>query len=135
VKAIRPKPEIEAPNGWQEAFRSNMTRVSFQLMLTRAMLEFLCACADDVHWDRTRYGTLGYLDNWIATEHALTKRGLIVRKPPQPVGKGKRADGFLSPPWELTPAGLAVVELLKVGGLFIEAREAADRIAARKGRM
>jgi hypothetical protein len=135
-KTIRPKPDIDQPADWVEAFRSQMTRVSFQLMLTRPMLEFLCACADDVHWDRSRYGSLGYMDNWIATEFALTRRGLVVRRPPQVV-KSIRHDhaGFVPPPWELTPAGRAVVDLLKVGGLFIPAQEVADRAAARKGRL
>lgn len=115
---------------WQEKFKSQMTRVSFELKLTRAMLEFLCAASDDVYWDRAAFGGLHYPDNWLATEYALTKRGLIVRRPPIEV-KGRTVG---SPPWELTPAGHAAIELLKVGGLFIEAQKAADRFAARKGK-
>jgi hypothetical protein len=117
---------------WQDAFRSQMTRVTFQLMLTRAMLEFLCATSSDVHWDRRSFGHLGYSDNWMATERALTKRGLIKRKPPTPV---KRESNGLPPPWELTPVGVAVVEMLKIGGLYIEAQEAADKLQKRKGRL
>jgi hypothetical protein len=114
---------------WQEAFRSQMTRVTFNLTLTRAMLEFLCAASENVQWDRRAFGHLGYADNWIATERALTKRGLIQRKPPQKVESG------MPPPWELTPVGVATVEMLKVGGLYIQAQEAADKIQKRKGRM
>ena len=123
---------IERPD-WQDAFRSQMTRVTFNLMLTRPMLEFLCAASDDVHWDRTAFGHLGYSDNWIATERALTKRGLIIRKPPQNVKK--TGDNRLPPPWEVTPVGRAVVEMLKVGGLYIEAQAAADKLQKRKGRL
>lgn len=116
---------------WQDAFRSQMTRVTFNLMLTRPMLEFLCAAAEDVHWDRQAFGHLGYSDNWMATERALTKRGLVVRGKPRKVNQ----DGRLPPPWELTPVGAAVVEMLKVGGLYIEAQAAADKLQARKERL
>ena len=117
---------------WQERFQSNTTRVAFTLSLTQAMLEFLCACSDDVYWDRRKYRTLLYPDNWIATEHGLVRRGLVKRKPPKLVEK-QRTNEFSRPPWELTPAGRAVVELLKVGGIFIEAEAARDKLSKRKG--
>jgi len=115
---------------WQDKFKSQMTRVSFQLALSRPMLEFLCACADDVYWDRRAFGSLHYPDNWFATEHALIKRGLIERKPPHLV----KQKTFGKPPWELTPAGIVLIELLKIGGLYIEAHEAQRRFLARPGR-
>jgi len=114
---------------WQDAFKSCMTRVMFELKLTRAMLEFLCAISVDVHWDRRAFGGLTYPDNWIATERALEKRGLIQRKPPREVSK------LTGPPWLLTPVGVSVVEMLKVGGLFIEAETAKKQLAARRGRL
>ena len=117
-------------SNWQDAFKSNTTRVRFVLSLTRPMLEFLCAASAGVYWDRRAFGGLTYPDNWIATEHGLTKRGLITRLPPQPTKNGQQP-----PPWSLTPAGEKVIELLKVGGLFIDAREAVDRMTKRKGRL
>lgn len=113
---------------WQERFQSNVTRVRFEINLTRPMMEMLCACADDVMWDRAKFGGITFPDNWIATEFALTKRGLLERKPPRPVGDN-------TPPFRLTPAGVALVELMKVGGLFIPAEEAARKMRGRKGRM
>lgn len=118
---------------WQEAFRSCQTRVMFELKLSRAMLEFLCAASDDVYWDRGTFGGLLYPDNWVTVERALTKRGLIERKPPSEVGWKKENKGWVQP-WKLTPVGLVVVEMLKVGGLFLEAEEARQKMAARKGR-
>lgn len=113
---------------WKDAFRSNCTRVRFVINLTRPMLEFLCAASDDVYWDRRAYGGLTFPDNWYSTEHALVKRGLIERKPPQLV------KGYSAPPWRLTPAGVALVELLKIGGIYIEAHEAVVKMSSRKGR-
>jgi hypothetical protein len=37
--------------------------------------------------------------------------------------------------WELTPAGAAVVELLKLAGLFVEADAAIEKKAKGKGRL
>lgn len=126
------------PNEWQDAFKSYSTRIGFNMQLTRPMLEFLCACADDVYWDRVRFGSIFFPDNWFSTEHALRKRGLVVRKPPQEVAK-RSAEAIRGvdqrPPWELTPAGRALVELLKVGGLFIPAEQATQKMSARKGRL
>lgn len=117
-------------NDWRDRFKSNMTRVTFTLSLTRAMLEFLCAASDDVYWDRRAFGGLGYPDNFLATEHALMRRGLLVRLPPREV----TGRNISAPPWSLTPAGVQVVQLLKVGGIYIEAEEARQRFASRKGR-
>lgn len=98
------------------------------------MMEYLCALSDDVHWDRRRYHTIFYPDNFLATQHALERRGLIQRKSPRLIKKDDNKD-----PWSvtfqmLTPAGISVVEMLKVGGLFIEAEEAAKKLSKRKGR-
>jgi len=127
---------------WQDAFKSYSTKVGFNLQLTRPMLEFLCACSDDVYWDRAAYGSIFFPDNWIATEHALMKRGLVVRKPPQVVEQQRKAADKLAgrgnglpPPWALTPAGHAVIDLLKVGGLYLSADAATKKMAARKGRL
>jgi hypothetical protein len=119
--------KVTDSDGWQDRFRSNVTRVRFVINLTRPMMEMLCACSDDVSWDRRRFGGITFPDNWISTEHALTTRGLLERKPPRPVTDS-------SPPFKLTPAGEALVELMKVGGIFIPAREAVERASARKGR-
>lgn len=114
-------------SAWRDAFKSNLTRVSFDLKLTRQMLEFLCASSDGVHWDRRAFGNLHEPDNWFATEKALIKRGLLERIP-----RGEQKRDLI--PWRVTPAGAALVELLKVGGLFIEAEEARAKFGSRKGR-
>lgn len=114
---------------WQEHFQGCMTRISFKLLLSRPMMEMLCATSDDVYWDRARYGGMFEPDNFLGTERALVNRGLIVRKL-----RLKNKEDIGRPPYELTPAGLAVVELLKVGGLFLEAEEANKRMKKRKGR-
>lgn len=112
---------------WKDAFKSCMTRVMFELKLSRAMLELLCAVSLDVSWDRRAFGGMLYPDNWLATERALSKRGLIVRKPPREVREA-------GPPWSLTPVGEAVVQMLKVGGLYVEPETAKAQLAARRGR-
>lgn len=120
------------PDAWRELFRSNTTRVGFKLILTQPMLEFLSAVAANCEWDRSRYGSLTIPDNFLATEYALTRRGLIVRKQPRP-GR-KYLDDHVRQYCELTPVGRAVVAMLKVGGLFIEPAAACERMAKRKGR-
>lgn len=119
--------KAQMPADWQDRFRSNVTRVRFEINLTRPMMEMLCACADDVQWDRAKFGGILFPDNWIATEFALTKRGLLERKPPRPVGDN-------TPPFTLTPAGMAMVELMKVGGIFMPAEAALAKMRGRKGR-
>lgn len=108
---------------WKDAFRAFSLKVGFNLHLTKSMLEMLCAIADNVVWDRGLYWKSSPApENWIATEMALEKRGLIVRRPRSENGpyfdeKRPRGEWSLS---VLTPAGKAVVEVLKVAGLFIE---------------
>lgn len=127
---------------WQEKFRAHSIKIGFALTLTRPMLEFLCAVADDVQWDRLLYfqtGGLGHPECSITTAHSLVKRGLIDKQPREDVAAkrkqkqreaNEKAGHFRALTWEeicqtshwvLTPAGRALVELLKVGGLFVEA--------------
>jgi hypothetical protein len=121
---------------WQSDFTRYAMRTTFQIHLTRPMLEMLCAVADDVVWDRgvlgaARTTTLGAPDNFIASAGALEKRGLIEKKQ-------HRAFENWSSVFEiksfhiLTPAGKAVVELLKVAGVFAEADNALERKARQK---
>jgi hypothetical protein len=128
---------IELPEDWKQRFKSSSIKVGFQLNLSRAMLEFLCAVADDCQWDRATFGELHYPDNWIATEGSLEKRGLIQRKDgPAREAAAKHNSDEINAAWKdgrdksdctyrnycrLTPAGAKVVELLKVSGLFVAA--------------
>jgi hypothetical protein len=118
---------------WKEQFRGYVMRTNFCIGLTRAQLQFLCAVADDVMWDRWNFGSVHIPDNFIASETALTKRGLIQRKS---TGKRKlkRWQNVyeLTHFCELTPAGVLVVELLKITGLFIESDHACERREASK---
>lgn len=69
--------------------------------------------------------------NFIASEGALTKRGLIERKKD---GRGHWKTGNvydITATCVLTPAGKLVVELLKITGLFIEQDNAIERKAAK----
>lgn len=121
----------ELPAEWKQRFKASSIKVGFQLHLSKSMLEFLCAVADDVSWDRATFGDIHYPDNWISTEGSLEKRGLIERKPDREHEEAgqhnyrelKRgvdyADCDMRNYCRLTPAGAAVVELLKVSGLFI----------------
>lgn len=105
---------------WKSAFQGHAMKSSFVLALTQPMLEFLCATADDVHWDRSLYSAqfgVARPNSWITASHALERRGLIERKRDRPATEAEMARSF----WDLTPAGAAVVELLKVAGIFIEA--------------
>lgn len=111
---------------WQEAFLGNTTRVGFNLKLSRPMMELLCATADSVYWDRAKYPGLYEPDNWISTERALKKRGLLRRLTVKETDKMRKEKKSILhvPPYALTPAGEAVVELLRIGGLFIQAEDA-----------
>ena len=95
------------------------------------MIEFLSAVADGVHWDRARYSSIHQPDNWLATEAALVKRGLVrsIRQDPSKKRKSKTGDFWADAGCncELTPAGKHVVELFKTVGLFIEAEGATIR--------
>lgn len=124
---------------WQGNFRSSCLRVGFGLCLTRAMCEFISAVADGVHWDRSVYGAASpFPDNFLATSRALVKRGLIRFKPEAEREAGRRRETKTSydlwswTQWELTPAGVHVVELLKLAGVFVEADMAIEK-KARKG--
>lgn len=129
---------------WQIKFQRNTNRTCFNLLLSRTMIEYLCAVAGDVYWDRHFYNTdrQHFPDNWIATERALLERGLIDEKPTvkayrsaekkhKKQGKYDYYDGWHIK-WDeacggsyhqkycLTPAGAALVELFKVAGMFVE---------------
>lgn len=118
---VRPGPD------WKANLRHSVLRVGFQLVLTRSMLEMLCAVADDVYWDRFFCHSLIVPDNWIATEVALERRGLIRRKTAKVIKEECREQTGFRSNCELTPAGSAVVELAKMSGLFIEADCAAAK--------
>jgi hypothetical protein len=118
-------------NTWKDNLKSYVMRTNFYLGLTRPQMEYLCAVADDVEWDRFRSGPQTPF-NFIASEGALEKRGLIERK------KGGRGHWRTENVYDitstcvLTPAGRLVVELLKITGLFIEQDNAIERKAAAK---
>jgi hypothetical protein len=116
---------------WKDNFKSYAMRTNFYLGLTRPQMEYLAAVADDVEWDRFRSGPQTPF-NFIASEGALTKRGLIERKKD---GRGAWKSGNvydITSTCVLTPAGRLVVELLKITGLFIEQDNAIERKAAKK---
>ena len=130
---MKPRATIPHPSAptWAENFRAATVRVGFVLSLSRAQLEFLCATADGVMWDRHVYRAVSVPDNWLASERALVKRGLIARIPEAEFDAKKYDDHG---PGEftctrLTPAGEAVVSLLKLAGLFVEADAAINRKA------
>jgi len=118
-------------NDWKSNFKSYVMRTNFYLGLTRPQMEYLCAVADDVEWDRFHSGPQSPF-NWIAAEGALTRRGLIERKKD---GRGRWVTGNvydIKSVCVLTPPGKLVVELLKITGLFIEQDNAIERKAAAK---
>lgn len=124
-------PAVKMPDLWADDFRRSTMRTSFMLTLTQSMLEYLSAVADDVEWDRRWYCSIHKPDNWAATEQALTKRGLVCRKTKEEqekfMAKWSRNEWKDRDEWRehnfcaLTPAGEAVVELMRVTGLFVEA--------------
>lgn len=114
---------------WLNNFKAFTLRPNFVLALSRSMTEYLCAVADDVSWDRATYGmrTIHAPDNWFSTSKSLLKRGLIVRKPQEEIeaaGRKYQASNWSADHsyscYDLTPAGKAVVNLLKITGMFIE---------------
>jgi len=115
-----------APEDWRAAFRSTVMRTGMCLALTQPMLEFLCATADGVVWDRGIHGatSLAKPDNFIVTGAALEKRGLIRRRPP---ARSTDDDDIRASVWETTEAGEAVVALLKSVGVFVEADAAIEK--------
>lgn len=107
-------------------------RTSFCLALTQPMLEFLCATAEGVHWDRRLYARLYGVakpDNWIASGGSLVKRGLIERLARPELASIGIMENISH--YRLTPAGVALVELLKVAGIFIESDAALEKRANR----
>lgn len=80
----KPKPSNVVPitPDWKSSFQSSAMKTSFCLALTQPMLEFLCATADGVHWDRRLYCRQwgnARPDSWIASSGGLIKRGLLER--------------------------------------------------------
>ncbi len=126
---------------WRDNFKQHSLKVGFVLSLSRAMVEFMSACADDVDWDRATWGaTLAYPDNFLATSRSLVKRGMIERK-----GQEFFEDKRKNPPktredlhsyscYILTPAGRHVVELLRFAGMFLEADAAILKKAKAKSK-
>ncbi len=108
---------VPAPN-WQDAFRSTVMRTGLHLALSQGMLEFLCATADGVLYDRFGTRAFGVGDNYLTIRRALEKRGLIRDR----VAKYK-SDGMQAHT-ELTEAGQHVIALLRCCGVFVEADNA-----------
>ena len=114
---------------WKDAFKSHNVRVGLNLQLSRAMLELLCAFAEDVHWDRSAFGGLHCPDSFIATSRSLVRRGLI-REDPRKLATKKNSMVRSMSLWSgstqysLTPAGRCVVDLLKSVGLFVDSDHA-----------
>jgi len=131
-KKASPRSTVKMPDrdDSAERFQRNTMKSSFVLGLSQAMMEFLCAVSEDTHWDRGRYSNLHAPDSWLSTSHALERRGLIRRKTQEQIDKMRESDFQDSRCfWELTKVGLAVVDLLKASGIFVEAEEASERKA------
>lgn len=118
----RSKPKtIPMPDAWRQQFRSATMQSNFMLGLTQPMLAFLSATADDVEWDRGSFNDLSAPNCRIATFRSLEKRGLVVWRTPEELDRlSEQCDPKEFSSCELTPAGRAVVELLKVAGVFVE---------------
>lgn len=120
----QPTNVVQLPPAWKSAFQGHAMRSSFCLALTQPMLEFLCATADGVHWDRRLYTQqwgIARPDNAIASSHALVKRGLIERLAQHQIEGHQVLEFLFHSHYRLTPAGEALVALLKVSGIFVEA--------------
>lgn len=122
---------------WQEALRKSSIRFGFQIQLTKAMLEMLCAVTDDVTWDRALFPSLHCPDNMTATQASLVKRGLIMKKSVAEVAAMSLKRETDKTMWEwchykLTPAGECVVQLIKLAGIFVEADVAIKKKARLK---
>jgi len=118
------EPREHKPVGdWREAFRNTVMRTGMHLSLTQPMLEFICATADGVQWDRMGASTLGRPDGFLVTAASLEKRGLVRRRV-----SSKTDDTICGAAFhELTDAGKCVVELLKSTGVFTEADLAIEK--------
>lgn len=103
---VRKAADITDPKA---AFRATAMKTGLALVLTQPMLEYLCAKADNVRWDRAFYwqeNGVARPDSHIQTAAALQKRGL------------------LDYDRKLTTIGHKVVDVLREAGVFIEADEA-----------
>jgi len=121
---------------WREHFKKSSMRIGFNLNLSKTMLEYLCATADGVQWDRSIYpGNIHVPDNWIACQNALVKRGLIERKTDEEFAKQYPDFHRRDTPrgewcrYKLTQAGELVVGLVIMCGLFHEADAAIEKKA------
>lgn len=130
---------VSLPPDWRLSFQRQAMRSSFCLSLSQPMLEFLCATADGVHWDRRLYHAqwgIAKPDNWLASSEALIKRGLVERLTRVELDAHASVVGMVqhmaTSHYRLTPAGTALVELLKVAGIFIEADMALERKATKR---
>lgn len=128
-------PHPQVAEQWKDRFRGFSMKIGFQLSLSKAMIQFLCATADGVQWDRDLFADCHQPDNWLASEGSLTKRGLIERIPAEEY-KPQHLRGCDGPRGEwsccrLTPAGQAVVGLLKLAGIFVEADAAINKKSRR----
>lgn len=127
---------IEKTPVWQDAFRSCAVKAGFHIGLSRAMVEFISAIADDVCWDRSKWGACApFPDNFLATSASLVKRGLVIIKPQEVRDRRKCPTDSTMWQWsnfELTPAGRHIVELLKIAGFFVEADAAIEKRGKKK---
>lgn len=130
---------IAMPGSWKEKFKDSAFKTNFQLYLSHSMVEYLCACSENVKWDRARYVSIHRPDNWIACEVALIRRGLVERKCPSEIqaelDAARKQSGGECEYWRvsscrLTPAGSALVELFKVTGVFVESDNVDETRAA-----
>lgn len=134
------RPEtVKFPETFKDDFRRTTFRTAFTLHLTQPMIEFLCAAADNVSWDRAVHEVnIHRPDNWVATSEALVKRGLLIRKPREETDKDfekrhKENRIYESSYYRLTPAGDAIVTLFKVTGVFVEADAAITKRTRKRG--
>lgn len=122
---------------WKDNLRTHSLRVGFQLSLTRPQIEMISAIADDVSWDRHYGSCLAFPDNFLATNRSLIKRGLIEERPKaeyEAEMNDYQRPAYTFNHFKLTPAGLCVVELLKMVGLFIESDRKADKEAYQRSK-
>ena len=112
---------VPFPSNHQDEFKAATFRTNFQLHLSQAMIEYICAVDEDVQWDRAQFGGLYKPDNFIATSAALMKRGLIARKTQADLDKSDNGEGcFEWNRFKLTEIGEALVNLFRVAGIFVQ---------------
>ena len=123
--------------GWLDAFKGSSLRTGFVVSLSRAMLEMLCAVADDVVWDRFCNGSTSVCpDNFIATGRSLEKRGLIMTLTQAELRELKEArweNVFeIRAKYRLTDAGRLVVQLVTMAGVYHKSDNAIQREESRR---